>query len=174
MEHCGTQSIQTKRLMLRSLCIDDAKSLHALGCLESTYDKSLEIVQTMIKYNSDIMNYNWVISYEGKAIGRIKVNEISTRDNYMQISYDIGKTFRNKGFITEAVRSVIGFLFDHVKVHRIYGQCRVTNIASIRVLQKVGMTFEGRQRNHYIENDGTYTDVDIYGILTEENNNSKL
>lgn len=168
MEHKGTQTIQTERLILRAICIDDAKSLYELGCLGSSYDESLNIVKTMIKCNNDIMNYNWVICYEGNAIGRIKVNEISPRDNYMQIGYDIAKTFRNRGFMTEAVQSVIGFLFNQVMVHRIYGQCRVSNIPSIRVLQKAGMTFEGRQRKHFIENDGTYTDVDIYGILVED------
>ncbi len=168
MNHQGTKTIQTERLTLRMLDLQDAKSLFEAGCLGSTEEEAEKIVLDMIKYYVDKTNYNWCIEYDGKAIGRVKVNEISPRDNYVQLGYEIGLPYRNKGLATEAVKGVIGFLFNDVGVHRIYGQCRVNNIASARVMQKAGMIHEGRLRKHYIENDGTYSVVDIYGIITED------
>ena len=121
-----------------------------------------------MQYAQDQDNYHWGLEYNGQVVGRVKITEISPRDNYMQLAYDIGPSYRNLGLMTEAVRGVIDFLFREAGVHRIYGQCRAHNIASARVMLKVGMVHEGRQRKHYIESDGTYSDVDIYGILQED------
>ena len=172
MNHLGTNTIYTERLILRRLEQKDSKSLFDNGCLGSTEEEAENIVEEMIKYYVDKDNFNWGIEYDKKIIGRIKVIEISSRDNYVQLAYDIGLQHRNKGLMTEAVRGVISFLFNDVGVHRIYGQCRTYNIASARVMQKAGMIHEGRLRKHFIELDGTYSDVDIYGIIREEYNNT--
>jgi RimJ/RimL family protein N-acetyltransferase len=168
LNHKGTQTIETERLTLRSLELQDSKSLFENGCLGSTEEETENIVGNMIKYYVDKDNYNWGIEYNGEVIGRVKVIEISSRDSYVQLAYDIGESYRNKGLMTEAIKGIISFLFNDVGVHRIYGQCRTNNIASVKVMLKAGMIFEGRQRKHYIESDGTYCDVDIYAIIIDD------
>lgn len=168
MQHKGTQTIHTQRLVLRQLREQDAAALFENGSLGSTQQEARELVQNIIKYYKDADDYHWGIEYEGRMIGRIAVCEIAPRDRYMQLAYDIGPSYRNTGFMTEALRAIIAFLFRDVGVHRIYGQCRTHNIASARVMQKAGMIHEGRQRKHYIEADGSYSDVDIYGIISED------
>lgn len=168
MTHQGTQTITTQRLILRRLQTGDAQSLFECGSLGKTPEEAKKMVSAMAGYYKDADNYNWVLEFEGKAVGRIKVIEISPRDHYMQVAYDIGKAYRNRGLMTEALRGVINYLFSRVGVHRIYGQCRVHNIPSARVLQKAGMTHEGRLRKHFAEGDGSYSDVDIYGMIREE------
>ncbi|HMB61757.1 MAG TPA: GNAT family protein, partial [Eudoraea sp.] len=51
-----------------------------------------------------------------------------------------------KGYATEAVRAVLKFGFRVLKLHRMEAGCAVDNIASIRVLEKVGMQMEGQRR----------------------------
>lgn len=168
MIHKGTETLTTNRLVLRKLELDDALSLYEIGSLGKSLDDAENIVRLMMEYNNDPLNYNWVIVYKDKAIGRIKVNEFSERDRYMQIAYDIGYSYRNKGLMTEAVKKVITFLLNDVGVHRVYGQCRKNNLASIKVLQKSGMTYEGCLRKHFLENNDIYVDVEIYGIIQED------
>jgi [ribosomal protein S5]-alanine N-acetyltransferase len=168
MDHKGTVKIETERLILRKIVLNDSVSLYRSGCLGEDLEDAANIVLEMIRYYGDDANYNWGIEYDKKVIGRIKVTEISPRDNYMQIGYDIGAAYRGRGIMSEALKAVISFLFDQIGVHRIYGQCRVNNAASARVMQKAGMICEGRQRKHFIEEDGSYSDVDIYGIIKED------
>lgn len=129
----GAAPLRTNRLLLRKIAISDAESLIESGSLTGTCENAINTITEMMKYNDDPCSFNWVIDFQGKAIGRIKVCEISSRDNYMQIAYDIGERYRCQGFMTEAVKAVINYLLKDVAVHRIYCQVRVTNIASARV-----------------------------------------
>jgi len=168
MNHRGSASIKTERLTLRKLEAKDAASLFCLGALGATREEADGFMRDMVAAYSDPAYYHWGIAYDSAVIGRIRVTELSERDRFVQLGYDMAGEFRNRGFMTEAVRAVTRFLFDEVGVNRIYVLIRAHNTASIRVAQKSGMTWEGCMRRHYIENDGTYTDVNVYGILKEE------
>ncbi len=167
-EHKGTSEIRTARCLLRKLKLEDAADLYRLGCLGSSPEEADRFARDIIGDYGSSASYNWVIEYENRAVGRIKVIEISQRDNYMQIAYDIAEAYRNMGLMTECVKAVLRFLLTQVKAHRVYGQCRRTNPASARVMEKSGMKLEGCQRGHYIEKDGAYSDVFIYGIIRED------
>lgn len=54
------------------------------------------------------------------------------------------------------------------EVDRVYCMVRESNPASIRVCEKVSMTQEGFLRKHWIQSDGTYTNVHIYGLLASD------
>ncbi len=60
--------------------------------------------------------------------------------------YKIHPVYWNKGYATETLIAVINFGFDHLKLHRIQAGCAVDNTGSIKVLEKAGMTREGRGR----------------------------
>lgn len=168
MEHKGTAEIRTERCLLRKLQIKDAADLYRFGCLGGSREEAERLACDIIGDYSSPTSYNWVIEFKNQAVGRIKVTEISPRDNFMQIAYDIAEAYRNMGLMTECVTAVLRFLLTKVKAHRVYGQCRRTNPASARVMEKSGMKLEGCQRGHYIEKDGTYSDVFIYGIIRED------
>lgn len=51
-----------------------------------------------------------------------------------------------QGLTTEALKALISFGFDQLQLHRIEAGCAVENVASIRVLEKAGLTREGRKR----------------------------
>ena len=70
--------------------------------------------------------------------------------------------------MTEAVREVIRYLLTDAEFNRVYTMIRETNVPSIRVCEKAGMTREGTLRKHFTQPDGSYVDVRVYGILTSE------
>jgi ribosomal-protein-alanine N-acetyltransferase len=67
----------------------------------------------------------------------------------------------------EAVRAVLAHAFDDLGLHRIEAYCKVENAASARVMEKVGMAFEGVLRA-YVWKDGRPRDVKMYSILAPD------
>jgi RimJ/RimL family protein N-acetyltransferase len=71
------------------------------------------------------------------------------------------------GFATEAARLLVGFGFDSLGLHRITAACGPGNVASSRVLVKLGFTLEGRLRDHVFTN-GAWRDSLLYSLLNTE------
>ena len=63
-----------------------------------------------------------------------------------EVWYKIHSDYWRKGYATEALKAIIDFGFDALKLHRIEAGCAVENIGSIKVLEKSGMLREGRLR----------------------------
>jgi len=167
MNLIGTQPITTERLVLRKITMEDTQQLHEVDGIGNTLEEARSIVQMMVDSYDD-RTFHWAITHQNAVIGRIKINEFSTRDSYADVAYGIGSAYRSKGFMTEALQAVIRFLLQDVGVHRMYAQVRASNLPSIKVVQKAGMVLEGSMRQHFMEADGTYVDVNIYGILQED------
>lgn len=84
-----------------------------------------------------------------------------------EIGYALSRTYWGEGYMTEAVREVISFGRRTMELNRIEARCRTENTASARVLEKVGMKFEGILRRH-IFSKGAYHDMKMYSILRSE------
>ena len=86
--------------------------------------------------------------------------------NSLEIGYAIGKKHWNKGYVTEAFKAVIDFLFS-LGVHKVVASHLVGNNASKRVMEKCGLVYECRrvQEIYYHE---LYHDVDYYYIINKE------
>jgi RimJ/RimL family protein N-acetyltransferase len=86
------------------------------------------------------------------------------------LGYVLARRHWNRGLTTEAVRAVIGEAFRQPGIHRVWAICAVENCASARVMQKVGMVFEGRLERHLVfPNLGEEPrDVYRYGIVRGE------
>ena len=78
-----------------------------------------------------------------------------------------GVPYWNRGYCTEAARAVVAFGFSAWGMHRIQARHYTNNPASGRVMEKIGMTYEGCLRQ-CVQKWGEYLDVCIYGILEEE------
>jgi ribosomal-protein-alanine N-acetyltransferase len=99
-----------------------------------------------------------------KLIGLITLDvvEIFAR---AEISYWINRSYRNKGYATEAIKGIIKYSFDSLSLNRI--QAITSNSASERVLFKAGMIYEGTLRQYFRIGD-IYWDVKMYAILKED------
>ena len=83
------------------------------------------------------------------------------------IGYCIGKNWWHHGIMTEALQTVIGYLFDEVGFSRIESMHDPNNPHSGAVMRKCGMTFEGTHRKSDRNNQGI-CDASYYAILAEE------
>ncbi len=83
------------------------------------------------------------------------------------MGYVIRRDRWGRGYATEAAAAILAFAFDALALHRIEARCVPENVASERVLQKIGMTLEGRLRENYRIRDA-WSDSLVYAMLAPE------
>ncbi len=81
-----------------------------------------------------------------------------------ELGYWIGPPFWGRGYATEAARACLGFGFRHFLLHKIVANYVSANVASGRVMEKLGMTREGERPQH-TKKHGVYHDLIDYGLL---------
>ena len=84
-----------------------------------------------------------------------------------EMGYWIGKPYWNRGYGTEAAGGVLRYAFEQLGLNRVYAAHFRRNPASGRIMQKIGMTYEGCLRQH-IKKWDTFEDMEYYGILRSE------
>ncbi len=83
------------------------------------------------------------------------------------IGYCFNKRFWGRGLGTEAAGALLRFGFGELGLHRVVATCDPRNVASIRVLEKIGMQQEGHFREHKLVR-GEWCDSLWYAILEDE------
>lgn len=141
--------------------MSDLNSIHELHSLPETDEfnalgipQSIEETQSIIEpwiaehRLSTIKNYTFAVEtrLNEKFIGLFGLKLGSEKYKRGEVWYKIHSDHWNKGYATEALKAVINFGFENLKLHRIQAGCAVENIGSIKVLEKVGMIREGRGR----------------------------
>lgn len=84
-----------------------------------------------------------------------------------ELGYWLGQPYWGRGYTTEAARELLRFGFTELGLNRIYANHFSRNPASGRVMQKIGMQYEGTMRQHIIKWD-QFEDLKLYGILRNE------
>lgn len=98
--------------------------------------------------------YCWTIwlKNENIPIGGATVHHQEDEYYHRELGYSVHPNFWNKGYFTKAVSTVLDFLINKASYERVSAECITDNIASKRVMEKVGMTFEGIKRKTYCKN----------------------
>ena len=84
-----------------------------------------------------------------------------------EMGYWVAVPHWKKGYCTEAARALLDYGFAELKLNKIYAFYLVRNPASGKVMQKIGMKYEGCQRQQ-IKKWDKFEDIAIYGILSGE------
>lgn len=92
---------------------------------------------------------------------------IANLDHRAELGYWLGREYWGQGYGTEAVTAAIDFGFDALGLHRIFATHIQRNVASARVLKKVGFKREGVLRQH-ARKWGVFEDVICYGLLSSD------
>ncbi len=114
--------------------------------------------------NSNTPSAILAISLEGQAIGGIGIHPQSDihRQN-AELGYWLGEPFWGRGIMTEAIRQMVAYGFEHWPVNRIFARPYHTNIGSQRALEKAGFILEARLTGTILKN-GEILDELIYAI----------
>lgn len=183
MEHKGTITLETERLVLRRFTESDAEAAFKNWTSSDAVTKFLRWetyrdISAMRDYiNFQLENYKKTDTYDwaivlkelGEPIGSMGAVAFNEKARSVEIGYCIGEKWWRRGYTSEALSAVIRFFFEEVGVNRVYSEHDPRNPNSGRVMEKCGMKYEGTLRQADFNNTGI-CDTCVYGILAEEYN----
>ncbi len=101
-------------------------------------------------------------------VAQIYVGPVSWDVPGFEIGFFVDQDHEGQGYVTEAVRATMGFIFEHLKAHRVRLECDDTNVRSRRVAERCGMVQEGHVRENKRNADGTLSGTLHFGLLKSE------
>lgn len=103
-----------------------------------------------------------------RSIGTCGLHEIDWQSRQAEVGIFIGdKSFWNRGYGTDTMRTILQHGFDTLNLNRIYLRVFSINQRAIRCYEKAGFVREGRLRQAHYQ-DGEYLDVLMMGVLRDE------
>jgi len=148
--------LYTDRLKLRKIQVEDIPLLVKYANNKKVSDYILNIpypyqeydavfrisyVQQGFKANARYV-FAIVLKETGEFVGEISLH-LDNQKNMAQLAYWIGESLWNNGFVTEAIKAILKFGFENLNLDLIYATCEEDNTASMRVLQKNGISNTG-------------------------------
>jgi [ribosomal protein S5]-alanine N-acetyltransferase len=173
-------TLETTRLRLRPFTLADSKELQRLVGEREIADTTLNIPHPY----EDGMAEAWISThcsaFEAKETVTLAVEARDTgmlvgavglrlhlSNESAEIGYWIGRVYWGRGYCTEAARAMLDYAFRRLGLNRVHAAHLSRNPASGRVMAKLGMTHEGRQRQH-VKKWGVFEDIEKYGILRRD------
>ena len=172
--------LSTERLLLRKIRLNDApdmfeysKDPEVTKYLLWDPHPNVEHTRNYIDYLQDRYRdgkyYDWavVLKSSGKMIGTCGFSAIVSEHRSAEVGYVLNPAYRGQGYAGEALSAVLDFAFRKMALNRVEAKCVEDNVPSERVMQKVGMRFEGVARSAlFVKNQ--YRNIKIYSILRDE------
>ncbi len=115
------------------------------------------------------MFYDWAVIYEPdcKMVGTCGFTSFNCSSDSAEVGYVLNPEYWGRGIATEALMRVLAFGFEDLGLHRIEARFIEGNDQSRRVMEKVGMTYEGMLREAMLVK-GAYVNVGICAMLFSE------
>lgn len=172
----------TERLQLKEISWDDLEAIHRLHSIPEVDEfntlgipKDLEETRILIKPMIEAQSktpresFTWkIILKETDAfIGLAGMFPSNDKFKLGEIYYKLSPEFWGKGYATETAKALIRFGFDTLKLHKVEAGVATGNVASIRVLEKCGMTREGLRRK-ILPIRGEWKDNYHYAIVEDD------
>ncbi|WP_068786164.1 GNAT family N-acetyltransferase [Paenibacillus phocaensis] len=171
--------LNTERLRLREYTWEDEPAAHAYAAdplvvehmlwgpntSEETRDFLRQAIQKQDDVPRDTYELAVILQTTGQLIGGCSLILAGARQ--AELGYCFHRSFWGQGYATEAARAMMRMGFQDLGLHRIYATCRPANEGSAKVMQKLGMQYEGHFREHRWHK-GRWRDSYQYSILSRE------
>lgn len=102
-----------------------------------------------------------------RLIGTIGITSFNRIHNRAEVSYDLAKEYWQKGIMTKALKALIKYCFETLKINRLEAYALPENVASRALLKSCNFTFEGELKQHRYHH-GQYKDIGIFSLVYEE------
>ena len=174
--------IETERLLLRAFRPQDFDAVFAMQSRPDVarflyWDARTEeevrdalatkVAATAIRAEEDILFLAVELKATGELVGDVVLVWTSKQHLAGEIGFIVHPDHHGHGFATEASRVLLRLAFEDLHLHRVYGRVEGRNIASARVLEKLGM----RREAHLVENEfvkGEWQSELVYAMLRRE------
>lgn len=176
----AARELQTARLVLRSFKLEDIPAIVSLAGTKEIAATTVQIPHPysendarafLAKANADYLAGRYVafavtIRATGDLCGTVGLH-IAEAHNHAELGYWVGVPFWGKGYATEAARAAVAFGFETLRLNRIFAHHFAGNLASQRVLEKIGLRHEGRFPKH-VQKWNQFIDIENYGLLAKD------
>jgi ribosomal-protein-alanine N-acetyltransferase len=168
-------TLETKRLILRPFAMGDMQSITEItsrpnvsrymsDMVYDTPDKAEAWIQELNRIcneNEPCILLAIVLKDASVPIGYIGLHPKDTLDNEVEILYALNDEQQSKGYVTEAGKALAGWCFAETSVPFIAAIVQHSNIASIRVVEKLGFRYEGEKT---LPHNGIMTNFHYYRL----------
>ena len=174
------KSLACDRLLLRPLCREDAEDMYCYARREDVTEYLLWLPHPSVAYTHDYLAYieeryalglfyDWAVveKESGRMIGTCGFTSIDAPNDTGEIGYVLNPEYHGRGYGTEAAARVMRYGFEELGLHRIEAKFMQGNEASLHVMEKLGMRFEGYRRDGMLVK-GKYRTIGVCAILANE------
>lgn len=172
--------LETERLRLRRISMQDAEQMYAYASDDevakyvtwethrSIQDSKKFIQFILVQYaKHDIAPWGIELKESGRLVGTVDFVWWKPEQQSAEIGYVLARDCWGQGLMTEAASALLKLGFGEMDLVRIQARCIEGNIGSQRVMEKIGMSYEGTLRKG-IKIKGQHWDLKLYSILKEE------
>jgi [ribosomal protein S5]-alanine N-acetyltransferase len=146
--------------------LQEFESGNALMSLQSA-EQAEAVVRELAAYWVERRCFFWgVFAKEtGEFVAQVYVGPVNWETPEFEIGYIADRDHQGQGLVSEAVRAVLGWLFETLQAHRVRLECSEDNLRSIKVAERCGFIREGHLRETKRRPDGQFSGDLIYGML---------
>lgn len=178
--------VSTPRLLLREFeeadweavlaYQSDPRYLRYYPWTTRTAEEARAFVDTFIDWQHESPRYRYQLAITlrreertspGALIGNAGIRKRAPDASEAELGYELNPTHWGQGYATEAASAMLRFAFVDLDLRRVVATCVAENVASTRVLERVGMRLEGRLRDDRWFK-GRWWDTLLYGVLARE------
>jgi RimJ/RimL family protein N-acetyltransferase len=179
-------NIETERLCLRAYRVEDASWYHAMSLRNREHLRQFEAGNAAMSIQAETdaervlaeFGVDWLAgrafflgAFErdtGEFVAQIYLG-VHNRDlPEFEVGFFVDVGHEGRGYVSEAVRAVLAWLFRDLGAHRVRLECDDTNEGSARVAERCGFVREGHIRENHLWTDGAMTGTLHYGLLRTE------
>ena len=144
-------TLRTDRLLLRPLGLSDLKTVHEYACDSENTKYMLFLPNASIQETENFLysverewqqehpsTFEFAIVLDDVQIGAVSIS-LGEIANQGEIGWILNKKYWNHGYVSEAATAVLDFAKTQLHLQRVIAQCDWRNIASARVMEKIGM-----------------------------------
>ncbi|MFA6236408.1 MAG: GNAT family N-acetyltransferase [Bacteriovorax sp.] len=176
------KKFETQRLILRPLEDKDANAIFAYASNSNvaknvTWEPHQSLNDTMkfiifaksnyLKGTAEPLGIILKDDIEQKVIGCVGLMAASPKNRILELAYVLDEKHWGKGILVEASQCLLNYAFNHYALERVQARCKVENTQSARVMEKLGMKYEGTLRSSMLVKNKNW-DLKMYSILKSE------
>jgi [ribosomal protein S5]-alanine N-acetyltransferase len=172
--------LSTDRLLLRGVRESDSTFIFRhLGDVDvcrhlydaepyTTIEEAEELIRLFIDPEGKTLN-RWIIVEKAsdEPIGTCGFGYWDKENNIADIGYDLGPAHWGRGYMTAALTAALASGFDNMSLNRVEAVIAVENVASFRLVEKLGFEREGVMRDRHLFR-GMYYDHYLYSLLARD------
>lgn len=166
-------TLQTPRLVLRPFTPADWRAVHAYASDAAVMRyvpggaMSEEQARAFVRVSGENAATGVVLTAEDRLIGHLDFHPWFAERIY-EIGWVVHPRYHGQGYATEAALAMLRHGFETLGVHRIVATCQPENVASWRVMEKLGMLREAHFRKCFAVDESTWLDEYLYALLEED------